>query len=1222
MIKLFIENNEIEITDDIQVAITKQFEELSNPTTIINDWSKTVSIPFTVKNNKIFGNIYNADRLITHKVSTNYISGSPSSIKMWNGSTYVNDSLVNGEIVCPLDVEYLQVGFQNQNWSYSKTINYNCNNDTHTYEFIYDSTDDYRFEFSFRNLASDAQNNEVYFVQWELGNKGLVNGKTYVVSFKHRKSGNNYVIYNYSISDKESLVGVNFNPLKKLDFRIEWNNDILMTGYAKMNDVKQSNGNGVYNITLFGQLGKLFQEMQKITFDKTVNDTSYLIDGAKYVDDYINRTLVYNSWNSTGQTHSELIEKGETGYNVTDIIGFAPNNSYSEDFDYKTFQSSSNSSTSWEDYLGDSFTQDTGIQPSTVMPNGLLPREVGEYRSYLQLPFIYWNKLFKIYQAKAEKITGYQFDLDNEWFNTANPYWYNLVYMLKPLNFSNKDATALVNRYKTTDDIYTWTPTVHHGGGGHQHYTYVTWDGTETTNVSSFAEKTETTPIYVSGNTFQIDESTQLTSDGSFNVRFSTTADSSGLDIKFNVDYQVFVINLTYTGVNTGNVVNKKIVLAGSNPTDTNAINIVNSADSVGVLSNPQANSYYDSNLGKYVYYVDFIAPLPKLTVNATGLDTVFTIKYTATWGGSTSRGKTPPPFVNGTTAYTIAVNSDIVLSLNMSAKQGTFYSGSRFNLNDLWNKEFKLFDEIIKYCKIYRINITVDEFGKKIKFRRLPRYFRDYEVVDWTDKIDMSKDYIIKPITFENKYVLFNYKDSKTALGEEYKKRYGVNYGDYRLITDYNFNDSKTELFKDISQSIVSSDNVLSWLTLARHRVAYTLGAEIFVNNRDKDKKQVDIFGAYFFHNGVANFDVGNGSELVGVNISDDSALQRGNSTFFYSYIQTDRVYTTSYPKLDIVMDDYMCVFNKPKENFTYLANYANKKTIYDNFWYDYINERYNIQNKLITCYVYLKPTDYINFDFNNLIRVGNQLCLVNKIYDYDVSSTVPTKVDLVTIQNIGGYTNDDFISGIDMLGLSWSSTYYLNGNTGSTQQLGTFTSITDVTFANGGKTYTSNGVKFTISGNSVYYQCTSRYVDKEDKNMTIVLKNNHNTASFNIVRYSVYPYPELKLYNDDGTTERSTIYPGTRNYKLGWYGTETYGLENKPTVTIEIHGTGSAVIDANTWVENQVMIQEGDDEWFRTEYMVNFNTNMTNYSGSYVRVTMVDKEGWHETRDFPVSL
>jgi hypothetical protein len=48
--------------------------------------------------------------------------------------------------------------------------------------------------------------------------------------------------------------------------------------------------------------------------------------------------LVYNSWNSYGQSEYDLHKKDEQLYDVNDIIGFAPNNSISENFDYKSFQ--------------------------------------------------------------------------------------------------------------------------------------------------------------------------------------------------------------------------------------------------------------------------------------------------------------------------------------------------------------------------------------------------------------------------------------------------------------------------------------------------------------------------------------------------------------------------------------------------------------------------------------------------------------------------------------------------------------------------------------------------------------------------------------------------------------------------------------------------------------------------------------------------------------------
>ena len=40
--QLFIENFEIELNEGVQFLLNKEFEDLSNPTDIINDWSKTV----------------------------------------------------------------------------------------------------------------------------------------------------------------------------------------------------------------------------------------------------------------------------------------------------------------------------------------------------------------------------------------------------------------------------------------------------------------------------------------------------------------------------------------------------------------------------------------------------------------------------------------------------------------------------------------------------------------------------------------------------------------------------------------------------------------------------------------------------------------------------------------------------------------------------------------------------------------------------------------------------------------------------------------------------------------------------------------------------------------------------------------------------------------------------------------------------------------------------
>lgn len=60
-IQLFIAGNEIEIDEAVQFALNRTFEELSNPVTVYSEYSKSVRIPSSAKNNKTFGLIFRAD---------------------------------------------------------------------------------------------------------------------------------------------------------------------------------------------------------------------------------------------------------------------------------------------------------------------------------------------------------------------------------------------------------------------------------------------------------------------------------------------------------------------------------------------------------------------------------------------------------------------------------------------------------------------------------------------------------------------------------------------------------------------------------------------------------------------------------------------------------------------------------------------------------------------------------------------------------------------------------------------------------------------------------------------------------------------------------------------------------------------------------------------------------------------------------------------------------
>lgn len=1063
MVRLYIQNKEVELTDDVQFAITSQFEDLSNPTTIINDWSKTVSIPFTQNNNELFGHIYNPDKVI--------VEGGGS-------------------------------------------------------------------------------------------------------------------------------VGIYFNPLKKLDFRLEWNSAVLMQGYAKMNQVKMNGDKGTYEITLFGELGKVFSELQKITFDKSSVLTDYIIEGEKYVDTYINQDLVFSSWISGEQLSDELKEIGETGYRITDIMGYAPNNSFNEEFDYKSFQTDSNNSKTFEDVLeykdednpdSKNFFDYTGIEPSTAIPDGLLPREIGEYRSYYQLPWIYWNKLFQIFKAKAEEVTGYNIELNKEWFNTLNPYWYNLVYMLK--TFDAKDGSMM-------DDANYYTANPYGSMGWQKTSSINTMTTHRTVNLCTYTNGTnvETVPM--------IDLSVNF-SDGKW-----FTLD----DTNMNPIFKIKTLWKIYDGdgssstshLNNNNGLIIKVNAVGENG-HTESVKFFVKSSGCSLTEDGATTIIFDGSTksgDNDLFNID-----ANFLVTKAKFGNSIRFRFEAYWKNSN---------------WSLSSNGDIVYlnpyTVNnpnftyVTILNGVHRSFAHFTLNDLWNNDYSFFGEILKYCKMFRIGIFIDDLKKSIKFIPLSTYFSNYTITDWTDKVDKSKDFTIKPITFENKYVLFNYNENKTKVGKEYKEKYGVNYGEYRLVTDYNFNNDTTNLFDKVAGSVTNTDNVLSWSNLYDyHKLVYSFPAEIYINCKDKDKKYVDVFGQFYFHNGLTSFSNEASLHLRSVNISDDTAFQQANNTYFYTQGAEGITPITTYPKLDVVFDNQMCLFNVPMENYTYLNNYVDKNSIYSNLWDSYINERYNIQNKQITCYMDIKPIDYCNFDFNHFVKIGNQLCMINKIYNYDVTSNATTKVDLITIQDVKGYADNDYLNSIDELTLSYTGMTYLGGGTGDAIEINTFTSISDVTFENGSTSYTTRGILFTISGNTIYAERIEEYVDEEDLEFTITIKNKNGFAEFDVTRYSVYPYPYISITDGDGNVV--TTLSRNTTYRLNWECTETEGLENKPTVTLT-RIAGLVPTLGSDWTVEEKMYGDGTGaEYFRSKYSVSLTTGLS--VGTF-SVKIVDVEGWNQTVNY----
>ena len=891
MIRLFLNNIEVELNSSVQFAINKQFEDITSPADIKNDWSKTVQIPFTQSNNKLFGELFKADRMI-----------------------------VEGD---------------------------------------------------------------------------------------------------------SSLMGIYFDPYKKVDFRLQWGDAILMQGYAKNIDVvKSANGEGHYNITLNGELGKVFQEMKKITFDSTNEDKKYLIDGGEWIEETINKELIYKLWTNEANTTinlqpkynkiinpntGQIIKTNNPLYKVQDILGFAPNNSFNNDFDYKTFQYDNYSSKKFSDELNEKTTniykatyeEVTGVAADTVIGDGLMPREIGEYRSYLQLPYIYFNKLFQIFMKKTKEITGYDTELDEDWFDISNPYWGQLVYMLKQLNTKNDNGnTKEIDLI--TDLLGQWT---YNGGTGENGYT---------PNIA--------TPIVRDIANIKYDTKTPVKINDSFTMRLylRNPLDKNGDAITLtDTDRYVFGRGNRITVIldlvdSNGNVIDTCKNMFISQDWNGGSLNLDKSWFLHKIPSSVLAkNGYMDLNGVMQFFNYPTTTQNLKIRVSVSFNSSVLYFFYL----------NSIDTYLNNRIVFSTMELNILYSPLLNEGTPTAKRSGATFTLNDLWDNEYNLFNEILNYCKAYRIGVFCDDINKKLIFKPLSTYFGDYTIDDWTDKLDMSREYHIQPITFEYKYLLFNYNGVLTQLNKQFKEEIGLNYGEYKLSTDYEFNNETKKLYNGLNNSLVNTDNVLSWENLyGKLQFSYVFPNEISIYNKDKDNKNMSVFGSMYFYNGLTDFDTSNNMRTV--QISDDTRLQIATNTYFYSQISGENLKPTKYPLLDVVYKNTknVCLFATPYKNYTYvLDNYTNCNGIYYNFWENYLNERYNKQNKIVTCYLRLTPYDIANFKYNNFVKIENQLYMVNKIYDYNIDENIPTKVDLITIQDLKGYTDNNF---------RFFSIYFKDGN------------------------------------------------------------------------------------------------------------------------------------------------------------------------------------------------
>lgn len=826
----------------------------------------------------------------------------------------------------------------------------------------------------------------------------------------------------------DKLSGAYFNPSKRVPFVLLRNGEKVEEGYIKLESVTKNSGKIEYSIVLYGGLGEMLYELsfKEDGEEKRLSDLEYDVD----INIPVNKDTVYNAW---GHITGHYVND-----EIYDTINFAPCynglpkdfttnkvaiNAYAmpDEFQLKQYKDSYSAVDGW--VLGE-------------LPNDMDEVKMKDYRSYLQRPVIRYKKIF---EACCNPVNngGYTVDLDAEFFNQNNPYWED-AWMTLPLLTEVEDLSE-----------ETEVEVVENNGK----YTVTGLTGEDIIKME--------TPFVITSNIVASPNIKTLKT-SYYEGKWESTGFLSWAEVaQYAVNMAIYTQLVAYDA--NGNVI-------GGSPaysfysTTTNVSNnfsydLTYPAEIKKIVGEFKRFEGYDF---KWAFCPTNVTDLTSYTLTTNNLtyqegmyfELVTKVAYT-----NTGKYKDKVGYLwNGNRSYLSDVAVSNSLPITKIVKKGWW-----IKKETLLNSEHTPCKYFLDYLKLFNLHIYKDDLEKKIYIRQRNNYFENTEV-DLGNLIDLGSDITITPLTYVNKWYNFSTEyEGDSVLYKDYLDEYGLPFGQLKVDTNYNFDNSQKELFDgNIFKGAIMSRGKSRYYVDILHPTHGTIpmppfyldGCQTYLFNSDGDTVEGDyitpktaeisvnwwlekyydriprpsfvnennepIDGAnvlLFYDGATENRDVeGN---YLRCNITDDlpvfEKINEGEPCWIYTFNMWDKAGNTVARNIPYFpnFSRYMTVnsvvvhswdFGTPKT--LYVPDYKINDTsnIYTQYWQPFITDRYNVDTRVVECRVLLK--ERVLGDWLQRFYWWNGCWWVlQSINDYDVTSNNTTKCVFVKIHSKNNY-------------------------------------------------------------------------------------------------------------------------------------------------------------------------------------------------------------------------
>lgn len=810
-------------------------------------------------------------------------------------------------------------------------------------------------------------------------------------------------------SDRETTgggaSGAYFDPTRKTTFTI-YNelNEVLESGYCKLDSISRKRSRVEYKVSLYGGLGAFFYAL---SYDeegnkRTLADLKFTGQNAPEteLDFPITKDSVLGAWKRLNGDASQSA--------LWDIINFAPayNGLPSGLFDAsKALIVAENAGLS----VPEGYSTTDGYVLATL-PMEYTEWETKDLRSYLQRPVI---KMSKVIEAICQSYNngGYEVELDDAFFSADNPY-INDTYLTLPII----NTLSVLGEESEGTLAFGDTINLPTGIGGNPSTQYGV-------NIKFVPKLT-------------------LRSSASRNLYMHCTQEIADLRYIYRANY------IVYTGIAydaEGNILQRKSVSVGTSSQYAGALDYVGYFTPQGVWVGDDIDLSFESVGISYIKISQEIASV---------------------WGSlddewSPEEDPIPSPMTiwedaDGERPFTITEygkqgkKSTFTYSTSETARSGAIITKSNLLSSDKTPADY-----LLSFCKMFGLIFKYDKGLKKVSILQKRKFYQD-NMIDLTDRIDVGEDIQISPFVFDSKWYNFGVKYENGEYASYYSNLYDRIFGLQRVNTGYGFNaDSKdvmdSVLFRGAVEVLEKSKYFADIMQGDKHIPSvfqdsggtYTLkkngeGEEFDLPSVsatavktwiNAEFKTCDIFSKVQFH------DSGNESyeerdtllffrgiqDLTGITdryaVTDDNtrmmSLNDNTPCWLLDYQLVDPSSAVTFLpmfsrykwRMNIITKSLD--FGTPAEVDIPDVIFHVDSSIYNQYWSRYITDRYDNDSKVMTCRVNLSGMQVDESLFQSFYFFDGALWALNKIINHSLTTWDETECEFVKVQDKSNYLN-----------------------------------------------------------------------------------------------------------------------------------------------------------------------------------------------------------------------